>query len=65
MKNVVTQKRWTGFAYAVMAGWLFSTATFGGDKNLLVLFTGAALFIHQSYQEFKAAEWLRQQGRQL
>jgi hypothetical protein len=48
-----------GFGYAVMAGWLFSTATFGGDKNLLVLFTGAALFIYQSYQQFRTATQLR------
>jgi hypothetical protein len=46
--------RQAGFAYAVMAGWLFSTATFGGDSgHWPVLCTGATLFIYQSYQEFQ------------
>jgi hypothetical protein len=59
MKNVVTQHRQNGFAYAVMAGWMLETETFGGDHHWLVLSTGAALFTLLSYREFRAADQLR------
>ena len=65
-RTVVTQHRLNGFGYAVMAGWMFETETFGGDPHWLVLNAGAALFGLLSYREFKAATRLRhnQQAKQ-